>query len=473
VSENNTLRWVAHVDMDAFFASVEQFDNPALLGKPLIVGNSPLPMERLRELAEEAQKLPHVPEFIKGIRGVVASASYEARVFGVRSAMPLARALALCPQAHVLPGRFGRYREVAAILHKVWSEFSPIVEPISLDEAYLDLTGVELSEGPIESVGQRLKARIHQVTGLTASVGIAPNRLVAKIASDLRKPDGLVVIDHESAASTFAPLGVRALPGIGPRTAETLDTLGIKTLGQLASARESLLASTFGTEQARSLISRAAGIDDTPVQVPGDPKSISKETTLAEDETDLNKLKSLLRGLSDSVAWTLRDEGFHARCVYIKLRLLPIRRAWQPEGSSFGRLITRRCTLPMPIDAGQLVYDAACSLLESAYKGTGLASDKETVRLIGVGVASLVPNVDLDILSPSGKGGASTKLPLQLSLGEASMEEQTTAQGTVKPDTLDASMDHIRKRFGFGAIAFGTSLNLRDADDGWRSIREP
>jgi DNA polymerase-4 len=470
---HSPLRWVAHVDMDAFFASVEQFDNPELLGKPLIVGNSPLPMERLRELAEAAQRLPHVPEFIKGIRGVVASASYEARRFGVRSAMPLARALALCPHAHVVPGRFGRYREVAATLQKIWSEFSPVVEPMSLDEAYLDLTGIELSEGPIESVGQRLKERIRHVTGLTASVGIAPNRLVAKIASDLRKPDGLVIVDHQSAASTFAPLGVRALPGVGPRTAETFDTLGIKTLGQLASARESLLAATFGVEQARSLISRAAGIDDTPVQVPGDPKSISKETTLAEDETDLNKLNSLLRGLADSVAWTLRDERFHARCVYVKLRLLPIRRNWQPEGSGFGRLITRRCTLPMPIESGQLVYDAACSLLENAHKNTGLASGKETVRLIGVGVASLVPNADLHILAPSVRGGTSKSGPVQLSLHDAPAVVETSPKGAGNPHALDASMDHIRKRFGFGAIAFGTSLNLRDADDGWRSVGEP
>ncbi len=247
-------RWVAHVDMDAFFASVEQLDDPTLLGKPLIVGNSPLTMERLRELAAEAQKLPHVPEFIKGIRGVVASASYEARAFGVRSAMPLAKALALCPEAHVLPGRFDRYRDVARMLHQVWSEFSPVVEPMSLDEAYLDLTGIELTDGPIEGVGTKLKARIREATGLTASVGIAPNKLVAKIASDLRKPDGLVIVAHGRASELFAPLRVRALPGVGPRTAEALETLGIKTLGQLASARETVLAASFGLDHARSLI---------------------------------------------------------------------------------------------------------------------------------------------------------------------------------------------------------------------------
>ncbi|HUP26788.1 MAG TPA: DNA polymerase IV, partial [Chloroflexia bacterium] len=215
-------RWVAHVDMDAFFASVEQLDNPGLRNTPLIVGNSPLSIERLRELSREVEKLGRPPEFIKGIRGVVASASYEARAFGVRSAMPLARALVLCPGAVVLPGRFDRYRAVARTLHKVWSEFSPVVEPVSLDEAYLDMTGCELVDGPLDLIGRRLKARIKEETGLTASVGIASSKLVAKIASDLRKPDGLVVVAQGDEASTLADLPVRALPGVGPRSAEVL-----------------------------------------------------------------------------------------------------------------------------------------------------------------------------------------------------------------------------------------------------------
>jgi DNA polymerase-4 len=459
-------RWVAHVDMDAFFASVEQLDDPALLGKPLIVGNSPLSMERLRDLAAEAQKLPHVPEFIKGIRGVVASASYEARTFGVRSAMPLAKALALCPEAHVLPGRFERYRDVARTLRQVWSEFSPVVEPMSLDEAYLDLTGIELTDGPIEGVGAKLKVRIREATGLTASVGIAPNKLVAKIASDLRKPDGLVIVEHGRASELFAPLRVRALPGVGPRTAEALEALDITTLGQLAAASEMALAASFGLDHARSLIRRASGEDDTPVQIPGIPKSISKEETLVEDETDLHNLKSILRGLADNVAWTLRGDGLHTRCVYIKLRLLPTRRAWRPEGQGFGRLITRQSTLPMPTDAGQIIYDAACSLLETAYKSTGLASGSEMVRLLGVGVSALVPNSDLDLLASPHHN----TMQVQLTLGEA-----RTGNNSLTPQhhtSLDASMDHIRKRFGFDAISFGTSLSMRDNDDGWREIEQ-
>jgi DNA polymerase IV len=325
-------RWVAHVDMDAFFASVEQRDNPALRGRPVIVGNSPLTVEKLREFALEAQKLAHPPEYIKGVRGVVASASYEARAFGVRSAMPLAKALVLCPDAVVLAGRFGRYREVAERLRAIWSDFSPVVEPASLDEAYLDMTGCELTGGPILAVGKKLKARILDETGLTASVGIGPNKLVAKIASDLKKPGGLVVIAHGNEARTLAPLPVRVIPGVGPRAAEALLRYRITTVGQLASADPTELARSFG-DHAAGLISRALGNDDTPVQPPGDPKSISRETTLAEDESDLDVLGSILRTLADEVAWTLRREGFCARCVYIKLRLLPISRARRLEGA--------------------------------------------------------------------------------------------------------------------------------------------
>ena len=459
-------RWVAHVDMDAFFASVEQLDEPLLRGKPVIVGNSPFSMERLREIADEAQKLPHVPEYIKGIKGVVASASYEARAFGVRSAMPLARALALCSHAHVLPGRFVRYRDVARTLREVWSEFSPVVEPLSLDEAYLDLNGIEATGGTITDVGLRLKSRIHAATGLTASVGIAPNKLVAKIASDLRKPDGLVVIEHGRERELFAPMPVRALPGIGPRTAESLAALGIKTLGQLASASESILAAQFGLDHARGLIRRAAGEDDTPVQEPGVPRSISKETTLAEDEEALPNLKSILRGLADNVAWTLRGEGFHARCVYIKLRLLATRRARHQGGQGFGKLISRQCTLAMPTGSGQSIYDSACALLESAYNNTGLASGTEVVRLIGVGVSSLVPDSDLRLLSEPAPRQPHADTQLQLPFdSEASQSGRAQARQFA---SLDASMDHIRKRFGFGAIAFGASLGMSDHDDGWR-----
>jgi DNA polymerase-4 len=381
-------RWVIHVDMDAFFASVEQHDDPALQGQPVVVCNSTMPLEKLQELAREALDGPPA-EFIRGVRGVVASASYEARAFGVRSAMPLARALALCPRAVVLAGRFDRYHEVAHHLRQIWSEFSPLVEPVSVDEAYLDMTGSELERMPIEGIAGRLKTRIKSETGLTASVGVASSKLMAKIASDLDKPDGLVVIPHGEEADALAPLPVRALPGVGPRTAEVLQSLDIRTLGQLAAAPYDVLARTFGADHAGSLLRRAVGIDSSPVQVPGDPKSVSTETTLVEDSCDLAVLSEQLQELAGRVASTLKRDGLMARCIYIKLRLLPARRTRQPGDPGFGKLITRQVSTPAPTNASHELTAAATRLLETAARDTGILAGSQVVRLLGVGAASL------------------------------------------------------------------------------------
>lgn len=457
-------RWVFHVDMDAFFASVEQLDNPGLAGLPLAVGNSPLSVERLRELADEARKLSHKPEFIKGVRGVVASASYEARAFGVRSAMPLAKALPLCPDLIIVPGRFERYREVAGHLRRIWSDFSPVIEPMSLDEAYLDMTGVELAGGPIREIGERLKARIRAETGLTASVGVGSSKLVAKIASDLQKPDGLVVVPHGEEGSTLASLPVRALQGIGPRTEAMLRGLGVVTVGQLACVSQTVLAMHFGTVYATSLLSHAAGIDHTPVEAPGDAKSISRETTLAEDTGEPAELRSTLHSLSDHVAWSLRQEGLCARCVYIKLRLLPTRRTWQPGGSGFGRLITRRSTLPMPTDLASLVYETACRLLEGVAKSTGLSNGSEVVRLVGVGTATLSHTADLVGQFPGQAGYISSKTHEP----SEPMRPQS-APTQEKPDRdrlLSAGIDAIRKRYGFDAIASASVAPIKRSGEG-------
>ncbi len=445
-------RWVFHVDMDAFFASVEQHDNPQLAGLPVIVGNSPMSMEKLREIGEAVRKLEHRPEFIKGVRGVVASASYEARAFGVRSAMPLAKALALCPDALVLAGRFGRYREVAERLRGIWANFSPLVEPMSLDEAYLDMTGAELSGGPIREIGERLKARIREETGLTASVGIGSSKLIAKVASDLEKPDGFVVVAHGDEARTLAPLSVRALQGIGPRTGTVLQGMGIFTIGQLAVANPTVLALHFGADNAASLLRRAAGIDDSRVEPPGDPKSISRETTLAEDTGSLTEMTTILHGLADEVAWALREEGLSARCVYIKLRLLPTRRKWQPGGTGFGRLMTRQATLPMPTDLASLVYATALRLLEGTVKSTGLANGSEVVRLLGVGTASLTHTADMVGQFPGQPGYISRKPEIEAEPAEKPERERQ----------LSASIDTIRKRYGFDSIASATSARRRD-----------
>ncbi len=458
--EQPASRWVAHVDMDAFFASVEQRDNPLLGELAVIVCNSPFSMERLRELIEQARTQPH-GEYIKGLRGVVASASYEARIFGVRSAMPLARALVLCPNAVVLPGRFGRYGEVAGRLREVWGEFSPVIEPVSLDEAYLDLTGSELSGGSVRSVGERLKARIQEATGLTASVGIASNKLLAKIASDLDKPDGLVVVPRGDEGRTLAPLSVRALPGVGPRTAEALGTLEIATIGQLACAPFDALSRLFGSDHAASLLNKASGIDSVPVQAPGDPKSVSREITLAEDSCDLDYLRARLRGLSDQVAWTLRSDGYMARCVYIKLRLLPAKRVWSPDGSGFGRLLTRQATLSVATSDGAEIYSAATRLLEKAAAETGLEQGKQLVRLLGVGTASLFNAISLS----AQPGPATPSEAKDYSLDTESMAQDAVSQGREKQQRLNGSLDTIRERYGFDSIVIGATAKYNSRGD--------
>lgn len=449
-------RWIFHVDMDAFFASVEQHDNPDMAGKPVVVANSPLTMDKVQGMVEEARKLPHMPEYIRGIRGVVASASYEARVFGVRSAMPLAKALSLCPDAVVTPGRFGRYREVAEQLRRIWGDFSPLIEPMSLDEAYIDMTGVELSGGPIRDIGLRLKARIRDETGLTASVGIASSKLVAKIASDLQKPDGLVVVPHGDEAGLLAPLPVRTVPGIGPRTADALQAMGIFTCGQLAQANQAVLAAHFGAEHAASLVQRALGVDHSTVEPPGDPKSVSRETTMVEDKRTVADLRHIVRGLADHVAWSLREDGLSARCVYIKLRLLPAGRQGPGRTGGFGRLITRQLTLPMPTDSANVVFDMALKLLEAAARTTGLASSSEVVRLVGVGAANLVHTADLVGQFPGQHGYVEPA------------DAGPIPEPPPSPDRdhrLNAGIDDIRRKFGYHAITSAAGANVRPKDD--------
>lgn len=461
--QNEASRWVFHVDMDAFFASVEQLDNPTLKGLPVIVANSPMSIERLRSLSQEIRRMRQMPEFIKGVRGVVASASYEARAFGVRSAMPLAKALALCPDATVLPGHFDRYRQVAEQLRAIWSDFSPTIEPVSLDEAYLDMTGAELSGGPIADIGARMKARIRDEVGLTASVGIASNKLVAKVASDLQKPDGLVFIPRGEEAATLAPLPVRALQGVGKKTETMLDALGIHTIGQLAKATRAVLVLHLGNENATTLLNYASGIDYSRVEPPGDPKSISRETTMSDDTADLLTLKKILATLSDHVAWSLRNDGLCARVVYIKLRLLPSQRRSRSESggdTGFGRLITRQTTLAVPTDSAKVIEETAAHLLEVTHRSSGLRNASEVVRLIGVGTANMVHTKDLV-----------GQFKTTGTRSQATAENNTTIVPTEQSNTekdrrLTSSIDDIRKRFGFDAIASATVAAVKKGDGG-------
>ena len=251
------MRWVMHVDMDAFFASVEQLDNPQYRGKPIIVGG-------------------------KSHRGVVSTCSYEARKYGVHSAMPIAQAHRLCPNGIFVAGRMGRYMEVSRQIMQVFAEFSPCVEPLSIDEAFLDLSGMENLVGNIATLGSKIKKRIKEATGLNASVGLAPNKFLAKLGSDLRKPDGLVIISASEAREFIAPLPVNKIFGIGKSANEALNKIGVFTIGQLAVCDEVYIKQILGknTVLVQNL---ARGIDDRLVENSREAKSIGKETTYMED----------------------------------------------------------------------------------------------------------------------------------------------------------------------------------------------
>jgi len=347
-----TRRIILHLDVDAFFASVEEILDPSLKGKPVIVGARP----------EQ--------------RGVVASASYAARAFGVHSAMPTAQALRLCPQAVVLPPRHKVYREYSARMMAILSEYSPLVEPLSLDEAFLDVTGCQARWGPStgpgpgspEELARQLQKRLEVELGLSASVGLAANKLVAKIASGLEKPRGFVVVPHGKEAEFLAPLPVAKLWGVGEVTARSLHEMGVFTIGQLAQLPAAQLEARFG-RRGRDLYRQARGMDDRPVVVEREEKSLSRETTFAEDIGDRQVLRKKLLSLSEDVARRLRKRGLQGRTVKLKLRYADF------------TTLTRQVTLEVPTDLGRVVFDQAIRLLDKAW------DRRRKVRLIGVGVS--------------------------------------------------------------------------------------
>jgi DNA polymerase-4 len=338
------VRLIAHVDMDAFYAAVEVLDHPELAGRPVIVGGT-------------------------SKRGVVSSASYEARAHGVRSAMPTFEAKRLCPEAVFRPVRMVRYKEISEAIMDLLAGFAPFLEVVSVDEAFLDLTGTSGLYGPPEAAGRRLKELIKAATGLTCSVGLAPNKLLAKIASDLRKPDGLVVVAPESAAEFIAPLPVRKLPGVGPRSAQRLAEVGVSRVADLRRFSPEELTRLFGAFGPR-LAETAWGRDDRPLEPPGRPKSISAEETLEEDTANLEILQPLLAGQALRVGRRLRRHGLLARTVVLKLKHRDF------------KLVSRSLRLPEPTADTQAILQAGLALLR-AY---GL---KVAVRLIGLGLANL------------------------------------------------------------------------------------
>ena len=294
-SKRASTRSILHVDMDAFFASVEALDDPSLLGKPVVVGMPP----------EE--------------RGVVAAASYEARRYGVHSAMSMHQALKLCPQAIVVRPRGRRYREISRQIFDIFRHYTPLVEPVSIDEAFLDVTASRRLFGTPEQIGHEIKRRIRDEIGLTASVGIAPNKYLAKLASDLKKPDGFVVIAENQIEEILAGLPVRKLWGVGPKSEAALARLGIHLVRDLLAYPAETLARHLG-DSAWELLALARGIDDRPVVTEGETKSISAETTFARDLRDSEALTKELDGLADEVAQRLRREGFRARTMTLKAR---------------------------------------------------------------------------------------------------------------------------------------------------------
>jgi DNA polymerase-4 len=337
---------ILHVDMDAFYASVEQRDNPGLRGRPVIVGGI-------------------------GPRGVVSAASYEARRFGVHSAMPTATARRLCPIGVFQGVRMAHYAAIARQIREVLLSFTPVVEPLSLDEAFLDVRGCEGLHGPAPDVAGQIKERVRSETGLTASVGVAPNKFLAKLASDHGKPDGLVVVRPEDVSRFLAPLPVGRLWGVGAKAEKRLHALGIRTVGQLAALPQRVLANHFG-DVGRRVWHLAHGHDERAVVPDREAKSISTETTFPEDVGDRAALRSCLLELVDQLAARLRNAGVRARAVDLKVR------------SSDFRTRTRSLSLPGPTDLTDELWRAALQLFERA-----VTADVLPLRLLGVGTTNL------------------------------------------------------------------------------------
>jgi DNA polymerase-4 len=386
---------ILHVDMDAFYASVEQRDRPELRGLPVIVGGS----------AES--------------RGVVCAASYEARTFGVHSAMPAATAHRLCPQGIFLPVRMAHYAQVARQIREILLSFTPVVEPLSLDEAYLDVHGSEGLFGTAAEIGRLIKQRIRTEVGLVASVGVAPNKFLAKLASDFKKPDGFLVLEPEGVQAFLAPLPVSRIWGVGAKGEKRLHKLGIQTIGDLAAAPERLLLDHLG-EAGQAIWQLAHGRDDRPVVADREAKSVSTETTFARDIGDRAVLRSWLLELVEQLGQRLRQMGVRARTVELKLR------------SADFRTHTRSVTLPAATDLTDTIWKAAAELFERR-----IARGLLPARLLGVGVSGLVREGDV----------------------QRDLFEDATA---TKQRALDQALDAIRSQFGSETIRRGGTLRRSD-----------
>jgi DNA polymerase-4 len=398
-------RCIAHVDMDAFYASVEQLRRPELRGKPVVVGHD-------------------------GPRGVVAAASYEARRFGVRSAMPSATARRLCRQAVFLPPDFDAYREASSKVFAVLRRYTPLIEPLALDEAYLDLSADPDARADPDRTARRMQQEIGTATGgLTASIGVGSCKVVAKVGSDLRKPHGLVVVPPGEEAAFLAPLALRVLPGLGPAAERRLEGLGLRRVADLLRVPEDTLTARLGGAAAgfRAL---ARGQDPRPVTVPGLPRSISREVTFERDVHDPEQLRHHLRGMAQDVTRSLRAQGLWARTVRLKIRYAGF------------ETHTLQSTLPVATDSDRRFLGTAESLLAEATRG------RRPVRLVGIGATGLTEAAQADLLDAAG----------------------------ARDRAVDAAVDELRKRFGSGALRRGPGVTGPQRDfrrEDIDSLQEP
>lgn len=386
---------ILHVDMDAFYASVEELDNPALAGRPVVVGGTP------------------------DGRGVVAAANYAARRFGIHSAMPAAQAKRLCPQAVFIRSRMDRYAQVSRAIRTIFARYTPLVEPLSLDEAFLDVTSSLRLFGDAQTIARRIKRDIRDELGLVASVGVAPNKFLAKLASDLNKPDGLVVVPTRAIEAFLAPLPVSRLWGVGKVANRDLSELGVQTIGDLRNVPEELLERRFGRSAAH-LRRLARGIDDRPVVPDRDAKSISHETTFATDIDDAEILRSWLLELSEQVATRLRRHALRGRTVFIKVRYADF------------RTVTRSESLDAPTSVTRVLYLAAARLLRSE-----LGSRPPPVRLLGMGVSGVTAET----------------------LEQGELFEETNRE---QQRRIDSVVDEIKTRFGNRALRRGGGARHKD-----------
>ena len=399
-------REIIHLDLDAFYASVEMLDNPEIAGKPVIVGGG-------------------------GKRGVVTAASYEARKFGVHSAQPVATARRLCPDGVFLPVRMGRYKEMSDRVFEIFRRFSPLVEALSIDEGFLDVTGTERLFGGALEVARKIKEVVASETGLTVSAGVAASKFVAKIASDMNKPDGLTVVPRGKEKEFLGPLPVGKLWGVGKVTETALHRMGVKTIGDLASVPAENLKKRFG-KHGLHLHRLANGIDDREVEPEHEVKSIGHEDTYDEDIRDREAIGKELLSLAHRVSSRLRRKGFRGRTVTLKVKYHDFTQ------------VTRAATLPSPTDDGATIYRTVLPLLKKTEAG------RRPVRLLGISVSHFGEK-----RFPREEWG---QIPLfgQRPEPRPPSSRGTTARDPARTAKLNEAVDRIREKYGKRGIRPGT-----------------